>query len=281
MLINDIHIESSTICNGSCNMCPHKDMKRSGKMSFELFKKIANEAIELGIPRITPFRLGEPFLFDDLYKWLDYLDGKPIVVSLFTNGSMLSAEHARQLEKYSNQILMTISFHGYDKQSYESTVHLNYEKTRNSIIEFITNIKNIPVVIYCLLKPQDADKAEMFNALWSGYNFCGVGTAQPMEWAGKRKICETKLDFMKENPDKYYRVPCDYVLHHMDVTFDGKVCLCCVDSDGEIIFGDLNYQTITEIYNSSYYQFYLEQHNKNGGIDLPLCSKCSINIETI
>ena len=279
MLINDIHIESSTACNGSCVMCPHSEMKRSGEMEFDLFKKIADDALNIGIPRITPFRLGEPFLFRDLYIWLDYLKDKPVVVSLFTNGSLLTKEDALKLDTYSPNVIMTISFHGYDKLSYESTVHLDFDNARSHIIEFITNIENVPVVIYCLLKPEDYDKEQIFKDLWYGYKFCGVGMASLMEWAGKRKLTQTKLDLMQEFPDKYRRVPCDYVLHHIDVMFDGRVCLCCVDSEGEVIFGDLKKHTISQIYNSKFYQHYIKEHSENGGINLPLCSKCSINIE--
>ena len=279
--LNDIHIESATACNSHCIMCPHSDMTRHGSMNFELFKKIVDDAIELGTQRITPFRVGEPFLFKDLYTWLDYLKGKPVSISLFTNGSLLTKEDAVKLEKYMPQIYITISFHGYDKKSYEAITGMNFENSRWQVIEFMENITNLPVVIYCLLQPDDTDKAALVQELWKDYKFNGVGTANFMEWAGKRKIGKTKLDFMKERPHAYRRVPCDYVLHHIDVMYDGRVCLCCVDSEGEIIFGDLNKQTITEVVNSKLYQYWLSEHLKNGGINLPLCSECSINIEEI
>ena len=279
--LNDIHIESTTACNSHCIMCPHSDMTRAGTMKYDLFKKIVDDAVDLGTQRITPFRVGEPFLFKDLYIWLDYLKTKPVVISLFTNGSLLTKEDALKLEKYMPNLAITISFHGYDKQSYEAITGMNFENSRNHVIEFVSNIQSIPVIIYCLLQPEDNDKAHLVQELWKDYKFHGVGVANFMEWAGKRKIGKTKLDFMNEKPLSYKRVPCDYVLHHIDVMYDGRVCLCCVDSNGEIIFGDLNKQTITEVVNSKLYQYWIAEHERNGGTNLPLCSQCSINIEDL
>ena len=252
-------------------------------MDFDLYKKIVDDAIALGCKRVTPFRLGDPLLFEDLFKWIDYLKDVPnVFVSLFTNASNLTDDICNQLERYSNKLMMTISFHGYNKESYESNMQLNFDKVKTNVDNYMKRHLKIPTNIYALLVDPKQDNIDQFQSLWHGKGFNGVSAGGGfMEWTGARKVSRTKLDLMKSKPEKYRRVPCDYVLHHFDVMYDGKVCLCCVDFQGEVIFGDLKYQSIMDVYNGRLYQYWTEQHLKNGGANLPLCKDCSINIEEI
>lgn len=281
--LNDIHLESSTVCSGKCFMCPHDELNRKGTMDFDLYKKIVDDAISLGCKRITPFRLGDPLLFGDLFRWIDYVKGvSDVYISLFTNASNLTDDICDQLGKYSNKLMMTISFHGYNRESYEFNMNLNFEKTKANVYNYMRRNLQIPTNIYALLADPTQEQIDQFQDLWRGKGFNGVSAGGGfMEWTGARKVSRTKLDLMKENPAKYRRVPCDYVLHHLDVMYDGKVCLCCVDYQGEVVFGDLEYQSIMDIYKGRLYQYWIEQHQKNGGANLPLCKDCSINIEEI
>ena len=278
--LNDIHLESTTACSAKCFMCPHDELNRKGEMDFELFKKIVDDAIALGCKRITPFRIGDPLLFKDLFKWIEYVKDIPdVYVSLFTNASNLNRDMWDKLLEYWNKLMITISFHGYDKESYEKNMCMNFEKVRGNIIGFMEQNKQIPVNIYALLPDSKQEYIDEFQTLWHGQGFNGVSAGGGfMEWTGARHVAETRLDLMRSNPEKYHRVPCDYVMHHMDVMYDGKVCLCCVDYQGEVIFGDLEYQSIMDVYNGRLYQYWIEQHLKNGGKDLPLCKDCSMNV---
>lgn len=279
-ILNDIHIESSTACTAKCIFCPHSDVKRHGSMSFELFRKIVDDAISLGCKRITPFRLGEPLLFPGLFDWLDYLRGKGVTVSLFTNASNLTEKVGKRLLEYSDFLLMAISFHGDNRENYERNMGLSFDRVYANIVTFMKINNSIPVNMFCLVdKPIDID-FPAFKRLWEGLPFNGVGISAYMEWAGARKNYHSKLDALNAEPDKYHRLPCDYVLRHLDVMVDGHVCLCCVDYQGEVVFGDLNFQTIMEVFNSRLYQYYYQKHLNGTWESLPLCSECSMSIAT-
>jgi MoaA/NifB/PqqE/SkfB family radical SAM enzyme len=280
-VLNDIHIESSLACSARCVFCPHTDVKRRGSMPFDLFKKIADDAISLGCPRITPFRLGEPLLFPGLFEWLDYLRGKGVIVSLFTNASNLTEEIGKRLLEYSDFVIMTISFHGDTAEKYESNmVGLSFDAVYSNIVNFMKVNKSLPVNLFSLAdNPPDID-VERFQKLWQGLPFGGTGTAAYMEWAGARNLWHSKLDSLNAEPEKWHRVPCDYVLRHMDVMVDGHVCLCCVDYQGEVVFGDLKYQSIMDVFNTRLYQHYYQKHLDGTWADLPLCSQCSMSITT-
>jgi hypothetical protein len=139
---------------------------------------------------------------------------------------------------------------------------------------------SIPTNLFCLVdNPVDID-VQRFQALWEDLPFNGTGTAAYMEWAGARNGWYSKLNMLRKEPDKWHRVPCDYVLRHLDVMVDGQVCLCCVDYQGEVVFGDLKYQSIMEVFKSRLYQHYYQKHLDGTWANLPLCSECSMSITT-
>jgi MoaA/NifB/PqqE/SkfB family radical SAM enzyme len=276
-----IHLESSTVCNGHCFMCPHDELNRQGMMDFSLFKKIVDDAKNLGCKVVQPFRLSEPLLFRDLFLWLDYIKKQDLVANIFTNASCLDEDIARRLIEYNN-IMMTISFHGHDKETYEKRMGLDFESVKNNVMNFMQNINNprkMPISIFCLC--EQSDEIDLYNELWKELGTDIVVPAIFMEWTGARKVAKTKLDIFKENPDKYKRNPCGFILNSIDVMYDGKVCLCCLDYQGEVIIGDLEYQSLSDTINSRLYQHYIKKHLSGESGDLPLCTDCGANVVEI
>lgn len=278
-MLFDVHLETSTMCNARCFMCPHSEMKRCGDMDFHLYKKVVDDAVSHNVQLITPFVMGEPFMFPDIYKYLDYLKDKPVEINLYTNGSLLNKEHAIKLQKYTPRLHLTISFYGYDRGSYENNMGLDFDDSQNSIKEFMLNNKNIPVVIYMALRPEERIYVPQYINLWDGLNFGEITFVEYGDWAGKRPIVKSKLDYMRENPSAYIRKPCVYVQHHLFVLYDGRVSLCCLDYEGDVILGDMNEQTVSEVLEGNTRQYYLNSHINGLQHELKLCSTCSIGIE--
>jgi radical SAM protein with 4Fe4S-binding SPASM domain len=256
-----IQIESSTICNGHCAFCPRFDMTRlGGTMTDELFHKIIEDAIEMGVKEIYPFLNGEPFLFPKLFEWLDYLKERDIKVTLYTNASVFTKEKADKLNTYTNITDLIFSMHGYNKQSYESQMQLSYEKVKSNI-EYFISIAKIPYQIYMLDTSINHEGINEFLDTWKGNK---TFIAKYNNWAGKR------ISSMKGN-----RVPCERILNSMTIYWDGRVNLCCMDSDAGVILGDLNKQSIKEIWESNQW---MRNKHKQYDFDLPLCRDCNKNI---
>src|SRR4051812_39732990 len=58
-----VQIESTNICNAKCVFCPRDDMhRRQGVMRVELFRKIVDECVELGITHVRMHNYGEAFI---------------------------------------------------------------------------------------------------------------------------------------------------------------------------------------------------------------------------
>jgi len=270
-----VHIESSTLCNARCRMCPHSEISRSGMMDYGLFTSIVDQAVKLGCRAFTLFRLGDPLLFPRLFQWMDYLREKEAKVSIYTNGSGLVPKIAERLKEYADIYCdFTISFHGYDKESYESMMGLDFDTVSERIRNFMVD-NPIKVNIYSLADEKKyPEHNARFKELWADMGFAGVGTARFMEWAGSIDGFRTNRTLQAEGVPME-TPPCFRILHEVDVMFDGTVCLCCVDAHGDITFGNLNSISLEQVLEHKLRRYYQEKHLSGESDELPLCKYCS------
>src|SRR4051794_1735514 len=68
-----VQIESTNLCNAKCVFCPRDEMHRKqGVMSFDLFRKIVDECVELDITHVRVHNYGEPFMDRHLVEKVQY-----------------------------------------------------------------------------------------------------------------------------------------------------------------------------------------------------------------
>jgi radical SAM protein with 4Fe4S-binding SPASM domain len=115
-------LEITARCNNDCRHCyinlPAEDKTaREKELSFEEIKEIADEAVSLGALwcLITG---GEPLLREDFFDIYLYLKRKGLLVSVFTNASLVTEEHVRLFKKYPPRDI-EVSVYGVTKETYE------------------------------------------------------------------------------------------------------------------------------------------------------------------
>ena len=89
-------IEPTSFCNLKCVMCPNKDLdaKDKGRMTFELFRKIVDEAKNF-IHEANLIHRGESLLHPEFFEMVRYAADAGIVTKLHTNGTLLDETKAR------------------------------------------------------------------------------------------------------------------------------------------------------------------------------------------
>lgn len=103
-----VTIELLTACNMSCIHCYIPEHNNMGNMSTEKIKELLVELKRLGTLEIT-FTGGEIFLRKDLLELIKYARKLGFNVSLFTNGTLIDEEIAKELgELYIQYISLTI-----------------------------------------------------------------------------------------------------------------------------------------------------------------------------
>lgn len=259
-----IQFETTTACNATCTMCPLPAMKRArGRMSEALFHKIIDDGMAIGVRHFIPFLNGEPLADPRFFDWMDYMADRNLVVTLFTNGSLLNAERAVRLAAYPNIESVTLSFHGGTPEAFERVMGLDYDVCRANAEHFL-NIAPYPVRVYMTEFEDNAGTVPAFKETWKGRPIL-IGAY--FNWAGLKPSAFGERSL-------HPPLPCHRVLEQMTIMWDGRVNLCCMDIEGAVVLGDVTVQSIAEIWESN--QWMRDQHHAYN-FDLPLCRDCNMN----
>lgn len=261
-----IQFEGSTQCNANCVFCPRSDMTRpKGTMSDDLFHKIIREGKEMGVKSFIPFLNGEPFANPKIFDWLDFMEKEGVSTCIFTNAGLLDKEKIDRLVKYSNIDKVVCSFNGATEETYKKIMRgPDYKKTKENI-EYLIDSAPFNVIVSMVVVNDDIHENKQFRKMWGRH-----ATSVPfINWAGSKHDPTEKI-----GPQK----ACNQVLGQMNILWDGRVCLCCMDFDGKVILGDVNRQSLQEIWKNA--RSIREKHRQKN-FNMPLCVDCNKNVQKI
>lgn len=272
-ILSEIDIEIYNVCNLRCIMCPYSDMTREKvQMSMDLFRKIIDDAAANGIKEVGFSNYNEPLLDTLLFERIRYAKSEGLRVHFFSNGTLLTEDRIDALLD-SGLDSIECSFDGATKETYERIrVGADFEKTKNGIIQLIEErdrreLAKPSVTIFFVAQKDNYHEAERFKQFWKQL-------ANNVSYAvvDSRKTGELLPDELASKRIKpKYLYPCISVFQKLTVLSNGKVALCCFDYDGKAILGDLNKQTINEVWNSDEYKEIRELHLSGRGDKIKLC----------
>jgi len=101
-----IIVEPTNACNLTCSYCGNKDMVRPKTfLPMDVFERLLDEMVVLGIPRITLHTIGEPTLHPRIADMLALAVKRKRVVTMSTNGTRLDEDLARSLVRAAPHML--------------------------------------------------------------------------------------------------------------------------------------------------------------------------------
>jgi radical SAM protein with 4Fe4S-binding SPASM domain len=128
--------------------------------------------------------------------------------------------------------------------------------------ELIKKAKIRQIFASMVVVDENQHEVELFEKIWGKNTIFG----EFKNWGGARHCSIEKTG---------ERVPCWALLNTMSILWDGRVVPCCLDYDGEIILGDANKQTLTEIWHQSQW---MRKRHKRLDFDIVPCKECNLNI---
>lgn len=264
-----LQIELSNICNAKCKMCniPYMTRKK-GYMTDDLFIKILSEANELGVSHITPFLHGEPFIRDDFVEKLILINkiAPRANITLFTNASLLHEEVLYKMNSIKNFEQIVFSFPGGNKETYEKVTGLNFETSVKNIKNAFRILKDVNMRISMPKFEGNISSEKDFFELWDEYPCSSYKT---YNYLGN--ISGTLSEACFEH--------CDRAFRSMTILYDGRICLCCMDSNGDYIMGDINKEHMLAIWNNKKYRTLRELHGICRMAYTP-CNRCTLDLKT-
>jgi len=272
-----VHIASSNYCNSSCIMCPHSKLKKFGVMNMELYKKIIDDCEKSKIKELVLSFFGEPLLDKSLLERIKYAKERGMNIGFSSNGSMLNEKWARDLIE-SGLDSITISLDGYSKETYEKIRRgLKFEVTKRNILGLVEmkkmlNRQNPSVNLVLVEMKENQKEIKKFYEEWKN-RVEGINIINMRNWAGAIEKETTPESFHSKKGMK--RKPCVSVWTEMYVDWEGKVVLCCDDWNSSTVIGDLNTQSIEEVWKGDKLNKIRNFHKSKEFYNIPLCSKCN------
>lgn len=273
-----LHIEGTNHCNAACVMCPNPIMNRiKGFMSNDIYNKVISEASGLGIKTVSIISVGEPFIDKGLVSRIQEAKKLGLRVVTSTNGSFLTTEMANAIIE-SGLDELDISFDGFTKETYENIrLGLSFEKVLTNINEFLRlremKYKNRPRIMLRFIKVRKNYKeAELFLHYWKGRADDAI-VSQAHDWSGG-----IAKDFRSRLHSATLRsVPCKSLWNEIMVHHDGNVVACCHDYEGTLVLGNIQHQSIAEIWHGKRMSTLRQAHLNRNLSSFPTCLKCHNN----
>jgi len=273
---NHLVIEPVSACNLRCVMCFQIDETFSGNqdymgmMDIDLFKKIIDDAHEIGIKAITLTGRGEPTLHPKIGEMLKYCSGKFFELKMNTNATKLNEKLIHEILSSSITDLV-FSVDSYQKKEYES---IRVGGIFENIFENIKKFSKIKKLEYTkskcatrisgvkVEKNMDENK---FKEYWKPYVDHVVLVDFDQKW-----------DTYNNSKEDAGKSPCDYLWGEMNVWYDGSCNPCDVDYKSKLKMGSLLKNKISEIWKCKEYEEFRNLHLTNSRQKCSPCDQCPL-----
>lgn len=291
-----VDIEPSNICNFRCPHCEVTYTRRKKKnLDLEQFKVIIRN-----FPYALRVKLqgeGEPFINNILYDLIEYTCSEGVWCEVFTNGSILDMERLKSLEQFKN-FKLVVSFDAADKATFEKIRPGSDFGMILDNIGRITGNTTIEVAAWMLLLEENKEQVEEvihllaekevrslgLQRLFFSFDKRAVDVKKTGKWINRAlpekayesyRECAGKVGVQLTVSDKLYDrgYLCPWPWMGVFVDTSGNVVPCCRIGDADVCsMGNLNEESMDEIWNSEVYRDFRRKHIAD---DLPeYCSAC-------
>lgn len=257
-----LSVEPTNNCNLNCPFClvglqnslpstAHDLLPRGfGFMDMDLFKKIARDAAAFGIETMQLHFQGEPLLHKKFPDMVKEARAQGLLTHIFTNGLPITENYAERILD-SGLDMMRFSVDGASEETYQKNrVGGKFERV----------FRNMTMMVEMAKKRKSPIRLEwQFIALSN--NEHEIEKARIMaEGIGinffVKTFAVTDPELLTKDP-KYHRKlhpkPCLDIYRAIFVYWNGEVVPCCYDQEGKCVVGNLQKNTLQEIWDSPEY----------------------------
>ena len=277
-----IYIETTNICNLSCNFCP-KTSRKLGFMGIESFNEIINK-IKGYTNHIYLHLMGEPFLNKNLETFLKIAKEADLKVNITTNGTLINRVKDVIIDsKAVRQI--NISLHSFEANDND----IEFNKYINNILDFINESTEKSETICALrlwnidteeLKANNNLNSQIINLIQDKLNL-EINLIEELKEKKRLKLKDKVYLNMAEKfswPDANLSLISEDVFCHglrdqIGILLDGTVVPCCLDSEGKIPLGNIFEQSLEEIITSERARNIYDGFSRRRAVE-NLCKRC-------
>ena len=282
-MLTSVNLSLSSVCGANCIFCPANRGRRIKQklMPFEYAEKIINEISSKefkkhhNITRINVGENGDAFLNKDLIRILRLIKLKlPWVrVAIITNFQNFTNDKIKTIlgEKLVDEFGCNID--GFNKQNYFNVKKLDLKNTRNNLMNFLrarnkfncypklyvwamTLNRYIQTIRYNFnFYPAKLENHDLVNVSDDFLiikeklekildpNIDKICEARAWGWAEREKINTQNINYKKYSCSRLFVIQTEAF-----IAPDGIWYACCLDSNNELVLGNVIKQSINEIF---------------------------------
>lgn len=277
-----VYIETTNICNLSCNFCP-KTKRELQFMNRESFEKVI-ESIKPYTDYVYFHLMGEPFLNKNLESFLDISNRYGLKVNITTNGTLINNVKDILLKAKSLR-QVNISLHSFEANDN----NISLEEYLDNVTKFMLEAnENTNIITSIRLWNMDSEEIKGSNK-YNEYIISSIEKKLNLSINLKEAISKSRgiklKDRMYLNMAEKFEWPdinkfdiddevfCYGLRDQMGVLVDGTVVPCCLDSEGNIPLGNIFKEDLKDILESERAKNLYDGFSKRCAVE-DLCKKC-------
>jgi len=258
--LTSLIIEPTNTCNLRCTFCfVTEGMTRDGGfMGFSLFKKIIDDCPDL--EHLCMHNWGEPLLHKDIFKMIEYAKNKGVnYVVMNTNGTLLTA---KMIDRIVDSKLDIIRF------SIDGSGE-TFKRVRG------VDLFKIEENINKLKKIKEARRPELRMGVVFTVEEDTEGDAEDYISHWEKTVDHVRLQPKLITSPRNQTCPEPFGKDYgkLVVLWDGRVIPCCVDYNASLTIGNIQNDTISNLWGNEKMGLLREQHLKGEFPDA--CANCN------
>jgi radical SAM protein with 4Fe4S-binding SPASM domain len=193
------------------------------------------------------------------------------MVTVTTNGSPVTRRVADRLV-HSGLDAIWFSFNGATKATFETIMGIDYDRVRRNL-EYLLSVRpaSLQVFVNMVETTEMRDEIDENIRYWISR---GVGAgSSPLVNRGGNVENYGELNYMPRAAGAV-RV-CELPYYKMYVLYNGDVVLCCMDWRRTVVLGNLEKESLRQIWNGERYQHVRRLLEEGRSGELELCGTCS------
>lgn len=281
---NTIDLELSYFCNQNCKWCFYNDYHKHSYLSIDQIKKIVDFAVCNRVKWLILSGGGEPTVHPFFSDIISYINRSGMNYLIITNGMLLNkyipllVDHCKYLrismDAATNQTYGLL--HGVQEDSFSTiiqNIRIVRKLSRKMVISlsFIVTEENIDELPKFIELAADLDVNEVLLKRNTKPDINGIDYVEIAISKYEKQIQNSRIPFIYRkaaNPTARVVGRCYCAQMKMVVTADGQIPICCCKRDKKDIIGDINQQSISEIWGSNIHKRILSS------INVAKCPEC-------
>ncbi len=278
-----LDFELSTYCNYRCPMCPFgmpQDARPeafdavSGYFPFELYRKVIDEGAPLGVRAIDLSYYNEPLLRRDLIEFVTYAESRGILDIMFSTNAQLLSQALSETLLGTGLTRLLVSLDAGTEETFKKVrVGGDFHKVVRNLEYFLRRKKErrqvLPITRVSFVKTKlNEHELPDFITRWKPLvDYLSIQELVEMDGMQTSLTPQSRLS----NDDFH----CHHPWHRMTLRANGDALPCCTVWGQQLPMGNVNRQSIAEIWTSAQMRSLRRLHKEGRYYENPVCKKCA------